>query len=153
LVDLAVLFLTFAPFVGVNGQMLRLVRLLRIIRLAKLGRMSAAMRHIVFALASRRYELILTMMFALCLLIFGASALYWLEGDLQPIQFGSIPRALWWAATTLTTIGYGDVVPITPVGKIVASIVALAGIGLVAMPAGILAAAFSDALRRDRGTG
>jgi voltage-gated potassium channel len=72
------------------------------------------------------------------------------ESRLQPDEFGSIPRALWWSVNTLTTVGYGDVVPITPLGKIFASIVALSGIALVAMPTGIIAAAFSEAMQRRR---
>jgi voltage-gated potassium channel len=68
----------------------------------------------------------------------------------QPDKFGSIPRALWWAAVTLTTIGYGDVSPITPLGKFIAVLVAVAGIGLVALPTGILASGFSEAVQRDR---
>lgn len=106
------------------------------------------MSNLRFAIHSRRYELGLTVGLALFLLVFGASALYWLESDLQPAKFGSVPRALWWAVITMTTIGYGDVYPITLGGKIVASLVAVAGIGLIAMPTGILAAAFSDAIQQ-----
>lgn len=150
IVDLLVLAATFAPMVVVNGQMLRLLRLFRIIRLAKLGRMSSAMQHLFDAVASRRLELGLTAAIALALLVTGASALYWIEGEIQPVQFGSIPRSLWWAIVTLTTIGYGDAVPITVPGKIVAAGMAVCGIGLIAMPTGILAAAFSDAMERSR---
>lgn len=150
LIDLAVLIVTFVPFILANGQVLRLVRLLRIVRLAKLGRLSAAMRHLIAAIASRRDELIVTLALAACLLVFGATALHWAEGSVQPDKFGSIPRALWWSIVTLTTIGYGDVYPITPLGKVLAGFVALAGIGLIAMPTGILAAAFSDAVQRER---
>lgn len=69
---------------------------------------------------------------------------------MQPDQFGSIPRALWWAVITLTTTGYRDVYPITPGGKVVAGLVAISGIGVIALPTGILAAAFSDAVQRAR---
>lgn len=150
LIDLLVIAITFAPFILANGQILRLIRLFRIVRLAKLGRMSSAMRHLIEAIASRRLELALTLVIAMFLLVLGATALYWLEGALQPDKFGSIPRALWWAIITLTTIGYGDVYPITPAGKLVAAMVAICGIGLIAMPTGILAAAFSDAMQRNR---
>ena len=149
LVDLMVLIATFSPFFVVNIAALRLLRLVRILRLVKLGRMSLAMRRLQEAVHSRRYELGLTMGLALGLLIFGATALYWIEGELQPDKFGSIPRALWWAVITMTTIGYGDVYPITVAGKIVAAFVAVAGIGLIAMPTGILAAAFSDAMQKE----
>lgn len=148
LIDLAVVVATFLPFVTGNILALRLIRLVRTIRLAKLGRMSVAMRRLYRAAHSRRYELGLTIGLAVALLIFGASALYFVEGRLQPEKFGSIPRALWWAVITLTTIGYGDVYPITPVGKVIAAFVAFSGIGLIAMPTGILAAAFSDAIQR-----
>ena len=147
LIDLAVIAAAFMPFLGVNASMLRLVRLVRIARLAKLGRLSTALRRLTRALWSRRYELGLTLAFALALLILAATTLYWLEGDLQPAKFGSIPRALWWAVTTLTTIGYGDVYPLTAAGKTVASLLAIASLGLIALPAGIMAAAMQEVLR------
>ncbi|MBD1208916.1 MAG: potassium channel family protein [Ignavibacteria bacterium] len=149
LLDLAIIVATFAPFITVNLIVLRLVRLLRILRLAKLGRMSIAIRRLSKAVASRKYELLFTMGLAVTVLVFGATALHLIEGDLQPDKFGSIPRAMWWSVVTLTTIGYGDVYPITVLGKIFAALVAVAGIGLIAMPTGILASAFSEAVRDD----
>lgn len=149
LLDLAIIIATFAPFITVNLIVLRLVRLLRIVRLAKLGRMSAAIRRLSNAVASRKYELLFTMGLAVTVLVFGATALHIIEGDLQPDKFGSIPRAMWWSVVTLTTIGYGDVYPITVLGKIFAAVVAVAGIGLIAMPTGILASAFSEAVKDD----
>ncbi|MFC5595296.1 potassium channel family protein [Lysobacter niastensis] len=67
-----------------------------------------------------------------------------------PEAFGSIPRALWWSVSTLTTVGYGDVVPVTVLGRLSAALTALSGIGLIAMPTGILSAAFSEAFRAKR---
>jgi voltage-gated potassium channel len=150
IIDLLVIAVSLAPFVTANVAVLRLVRLFRIARLAKLGRFSEAMQSMSEAIHSRRFELGLTVALAVGLMLFGASALYLIEGELQPDKFGSIPRALWWAVITLTTIGYGDVYPLTVAGKMVASLMAFAGIGLIAMPTGILAAAFSDALERRR---
>jgi voltage-gated potassium channel len=149
LLDLLVIVATFSPLFVTDLTILRLFRLFGVLRLAKLGRMSLAMRNLTRAVHSRRYELALTMGLAMALMVFGAAGLYWAEGGIEPEKFGSIPRALWWAVITLTTIGYGDVYPVTPLGKLIASIVAFAGIGLIAMPTGILAAAFSDAMRKD----
>lgn len=150
LLDLVVIGSAWAPLVAPNLAILRFARIARLLLLAKLGGFSRAAQHLHFAVASRRYELMLALSLALILLILGASALYWVEGGVQPDKFGSIPRALWWAAITLTTIGYGDVSPITPLGKAIATLVAIAGIGLVALPTGILAAGFSEAVQRDR---
>jgi voltage-gated potassium channel len=147
LLAIAPILLTFG---GNEAFMLRLFRLLRVLRLARLGRFSEAMNYIVLAVRSRRHELILSFCAALVLLIVSATVLYVVEGGNQPDAFGSIPRAMWWAVATLTTVGYGDVYPITILGKVFASVSAIAGIALIAMPTGILAAAFSDALQTQR---
>jgi voltage-gated potassium channel len=84
--------------------------------------------------------------------VISSALLYLVEGGVQPDNFGSIPRAMWWSIVTLTTVGYGDVFPMTAVGRILAAITAVTGIGLIAMPAGILAASFSDAMKRQRET-
>jgi len=147
LIDLAVVVISLAPmFVG-DATVLRLLRLFRLITLAKFGRFSRAFHQIGAEIHERRYELLVTVALAGFLLLFGATALYLAEGDIQPDKFGSIPRALWWSIITLTTVGYGDVSPVTPLGKFLAAVVALAGIGLVAMPTGIMAAAFSEAMQ------
>ncbi len=147
LLDLAVILLTFLPFFTINPAIFRLARVLRILRLAKLGRLSRAFSRLGAAIRLRRYELAVTGGLALIVLIFGATALYWLEASAQPDKFGSIPQALWWAVITLTTIGYGDVYPVTNAGKGVAALVALAGVGLIALPAGLLASAFTDVMQ------
>lgn len=150
LIDLAVVVASLSPFLLTNAPILRILRLLRLAALMKFGRFSRALRELGIAVAQRRYDLFVTLALAGALLLFGATALHWAEGRIQPDAFGSIPRAMWWSIITLTTVGYGDVSPITPLGKILAAFVALSGIGLVAMPTGILAAAFSDAMQRHR---
>lgn len=130
--------------------LLRLVRLARILRLAKLGRFSRAWTFLADAIAGRRYELMLTFAAGVFVLLTSATLLYLVEGPGQPDKFGSIPRSLWWSVVTLTTIGYGDVYPLTAVGKALTAVTAVIGVGLIATPAGILAAAFSDGLQKQR---
>lgn len=151
LIDLIVVVTSLVPFFVVGDVAgLRLIRLVRLLALVKFGRFSHAVQEISAVVWDRRYELGVTIGFAWVLMLFGATALFWAEGNVQPDQFGSIPRALYWAVITLTTVGYGDAAPITPLGKMLASVVALGGVALVAMPAGILAAAFSEAMQKKR---
>ena len=133
-----------------NFMLLRIFRLLRILRLARLGRFSMAMRHLSQAVTDRREELLLSLMLAVFILVFSAAGMYLLEGGNDPQSFGSIPRAMWWSVCTLTTVGYGDIYPHSVAGKILGGLTSIAGIGLIAMPTGILAAAFSDAFQRTR---
>jgi voltage-gated potassium channel len=146
LISIATSFLT--PAAGLQPYLLRAFRVARILRIAKLGRMSNAMSYLIEAMMARRYELLFSLFVSLTFMVFSASLLYLVEGPAQPDKFGSIPRALWWATAALTTIGYGDVYPITVAGRIFAAMTAVAGIGLVAMPTGIMAAAFSEAVQR-----
>jgi voltage-gated potassium channel len=148
LLDLLVVVVSLAPLHAGGLLSLRLLRVVSLVRFARLGRFSRATLHLLEAVQARRYELFVTVVLALMLIVLGASAMWAAEGAHQPEKFGSIPRAMWWAAVTLTTIGYGDVYPVTTLGKAIAVLVAIAGIGLIAMPTGILAAAFSDALQR-----
>lgn len=139
---LAVLF-----FPDVGGQWLAALRALRLFRLFKLARYVPAFA-IVGAAVKRAWA---PLMAALCVagaqLYVAAMMLYFIEGEAKPEAFGSITRALWWAIVTLTTVGYGDVYPETVLGRVAAGIVALAGIGIVAMPTGILASAFAEEFR------
>ena len=135
-------------FLGIDLRSLRVLRLLRIIRLSKLGRYSIAFRTLTDVLSNKREELILSVALLTFLLFIASTAIYYAERAAQPDDFGTIPHALYWAAITLTTVGYGDVHPITPVGKLVAMIVSLLGVGFVAIPTGILAAGFSSAFEK-----
>lgn len=150
IIDLLALTPLLIPFIGAEAYILRLVRLLRIARLAKLGRYSKAAAAVAQAIRLRRHELAVSLAAGLLLLLVSATCLYAVEGGDQPEQFGSIPRAMWWSVATLTTVGYGDVFPITPLGKVLAGLTAIMGIGLIAVPTGIVAAAFSDVLEQGR---
>jgi voltage-gated potassium channel len=149
IIDLISIVASFAtPSAGLQPYLLRAFRLARILRLAKLGRMSNAMSYLIEAMMARRYELLFSLFVSLTFMVFSASLLWLVEGQAQPDKFGSIPRAMWWATAALTTIGYGDTYPITVLGRIFAAMSAIGGIGLVAMPTGIMAAAFSEAVQK-----
>ncbi len=150
LLDLLIIASLFVPMFLEGSAFLRILRVARILALARLTRFSLALGHLMQSIFERRYDLLVTLGFAAFLMLFGATALYWIEGEIQPEEFGSIPRALWWSVITLTTVGYGDVSPVTAEGKMMAGAIALAGIALVALPTGILAAAFSDGMQRRR---
>jgi voltage-gated potassium channel len=130
-----------------HGGWLAALRALRLFRLFKLARYVPAFA-IVGAAVKRAWAPLLA---ALCVagaqLYIAAMMLYFIEGDTKPAAFGSIMRSMWWAIVTLTTVGYGDVYPETALGRVAAGIVALAGIGIVAMPTGILASAFAEEFR------
>ena len=144
IVDILVIASLLAPFFGPEFAVLRLLRVVRLIALAKFGRYSSALHRLLRAFARRRYELLMSLVIACLVFLIAATGMYAIEGNVQPEAFGSIPRALWWALTTLTTVGYGDVYPVTPLGRMFAGLMAVAGIGLIAMPTGILAAAFTE---------
>lgn len=150
LLDFAVLFTFVTPFLGIETTVFRLLQLTRLFRLARIGRYSRAMNLLFEAIRSRDIELALSAALAFGLMLMSATLLYIVESTAQPEAFGSIPRAMWWAVETLTTVGYGDVVPITPLGRILASVTALCGIGIIALPTGLLAGAFAEAIRRAR---
>ena len=146
---LAVVPALFA-FGGGPSLLLRFFRVLRMLRLAKLGRTSKAWQHIRDAIYERRYEFALIIgMLAIAILVSG-SLLYFAEADAQPDKFGSIPRSLWWAIVTLTTVGYGDAYPVTTLGRILAGFIAITGVTLIALPTGLFAASFTEAMERQR---
>ena len=150
IIDLLAVLPALFAFGGAPSLLLRFFRVLRMLRLAKLGRASRAWDQIRDALYERRYEFGLILgMLAIAVLI-AASLLYWAEADAQPEKFGSIPRALWWAIITLTTVGYGDAFPVTPLGQFLASFIAITGVMLVALPTGLFAASFTEGLQRHR---
>ncbi|SET61210.1 ion transporter [Oceanicella actignis] len=130
--------------------MLRLARILRIFALTRESAVGMATRELVWAIRERGIELALAGVLGLILIMGSAVGLYLAERAVQPEVFGSIPRAMWWAVATLTTVGYGDAVPATGLGKAIAGFTMLSSIALISVPAGILAAAFSDAFQRAR---
>ena len=133
-------FLSILPFfLSLAGVDLRVLRLVRLLRLLKLTRYSKAMNRIVDAIKACKEELIMILVLMAVLLLISATLIYFAEHDAQPEAFSSIPASLWWAVVTLATIGYGDVYPITIAGKIIAGVAAIFGIGMFALPGGIIA--------------
>jgi voltage-gated potassium channel len=123
---------------------LRVLRVLRLFRLLKLVRYSPALQTLGRVLADEYRALLGALLVILVLLLFASTAMYFLERGAQPDKFGSVPAAAWWALATLTTVGYGDVVPITPFGKLLGGVVMLLGVGMIALPVAIIATGFSQ---------
>lgn len=148
LIDLLAVLPFYLPFVFVDLRFIRIIRIFRIFRLFKLLKYSKALMLIKSVLKEKKEELVITLMFAILILVLISSLMYFVERDAQPKLFGSIPQALWWGVVTLTTIGYGDVYPITITGKILGGIINLLSIGIIALPSGILASGYTEHLQK-----
>lgn len=129
---------------------LLILRLTRLIRGFKITRYSHSMSLLMVVLKREAGTLFSTFFILGIIIVLAATGIYFVEGDVQPENFGSIPKALWWSTITLTTIGYGDVVPITVLGRLLGGVIAIVGITMAALPAGILASGFSAELNRRR---
>lgn len=151
-VDLLAFLPFYLPFVLPDTRVLRAVRLFRLFRLMKLARYSESVDLFIDVLKLKKDELLLVLVSIMILLIVSSTLMYDVEHDAQPDKFSSIPAAMWWGLVTLATVGYGDIFPVTPAGKLIGSVVVLLGIGLFALPAGIIASGFSEVLqmRRER---
>jgi voltage-gated potassium channel len=144
LIDLAAI-LPFYLSTGIDLRSIRAFRLLRLFRLFKLARYSAAVRRYHRAFLIAKEELILFGVTALILLYLSAVGIYYFEHEAQPETFSSVFHSMWWAVATLTTVGYGDVYPVTAGGKVFTFFVLALGLGIVAVPSGLLASALSKA--------
>lgn len=142
LIDLLAILPFYLAF-AVDLRTLRLLRLLRLLRVLKLVRYSSALQRFGAALYIARDELIIFLAAILVLLYLAAFGIYHFEHATQPNRYASIFDALWWAVATITTVGYGDVYPITIAGRLFTFVILILGLGLVAVPAGIIASALS----------
>jgi voltage-gated potassium channel len=134
-------------FPDTSGHWFPALRALRLFRLFKLARYVPAFAIVGAAVKRAWAPLLAALCVAAAQLYIAAMMLYFIEGPSKPDQFGSIARAMWWAVVTLTTVGYGDVYPESPWGRVAAGLVAIAGVGIVALPTGILASAFAQEFR------
>lgn len=148
LIDLMVILPFFlSALIGIDLRMLRALRLLRVFRLT---RYASSMNLLLRVLRDEGPIISAALFVLLMLIVVAASVTYLAEHKAQPDAFGSIPHALWWAVVTMTTIGYGDVVPQTLIGRICAAVIGIISVGMVALPAGILASGFNEALHQRR---
>jgi voltage-gated potassium channel len=142
---LAVLPFYLAQFFSID---LRALRALRLLRFLKLSRYSPAMHSLLRVLSNERRSLMGAAFLLAAALLFASTGIYYLENEAQPDKFGSVPEAAWWAMATLTTVGYGDIYPITPLGRFFGGIVMITGLCILALPVAIISAGFAQEVSR-----
>lgn len=151
IVDLLAILPAYLPLlITVDLRFIRILRLLRIARLFKINRYTKSLKLIGDVFREKRTELGITVFVTFILLVIASTMMYYIEGRAQPEAFPNIVASFWWAVATLTTVGYGDVYPITGWGKFISGIIALIGIGMVALPTGILSSAFMDKIEQGK---
>jgi len=151
LVDLFAILPFYLPLlIPMDLRFIRGIKLIRLLRLLKMTRYSHSIGTFGAVMKKKKEELMIAVFVIIILLITASSLLYFVENDAQPDAFSSIPASMWWGVATLTTVGYGDMYPITGVGRFLAAIIAILGIGMFALPAGILAGGFADELQKQR---
>ncbi len=151
LVDLVAVLPFFLPmFFHCDLRFIRVLRLMRLFRLLKTTRYFSAFRIIMDVLRSKKEELYISLFTIMVLLVFASCLMFMLEHDAQPKVFSSIPAAMWWGVVTMTTVGYGDIYPLTVMGKVCGAVIAMLSMGLFALPAGILASGFIETIQNRR---
>ena len=152
IIDLLAILPFYLPFFSADLRflrMMRLFRLFRLLRVLKLGRYFDALQIIVKVIRTSAPQLIMSIVICFFVMLFSAIIMYEVENPVQPEQFPNVIASLWWAICTLTTVGYGDVYPITSIGRFFASVISLVGIGIIAIPTGIIAAGFNQAISKE----
>jgi voltage-gated potassium channel len=149
LIDLLAILPTFLPMIfPMDLRVIRFLRTFRLFRLFKMSRYVESLNTLDDVIRSKKEELTVTVVMILMLLLFSSSLMYLVENEAQPDKFPNIPASMWWGVATLTTVGYGDVFPITPLGKLLGAFIAFLGIGMFALPTGILASGFAEEISR-----
>ena len=150
LIDLISILPFYSLLLFPNLSFVNLIRLLRLLRLLKMSRYSESVRTLGAVLDAKKDELFATAFAVFILLIFASSIMYFVESEAHPEAFASIPDAMWWGVVTLTTVGYGDIYPITPLGRFLGAILAFLGIGMFALPAGLISSGFAEEVQRKK---
>ncbi len=152
IIDLLAILPFYLPIlIPIDLRFLRILRLTRILRVLKVNRYSRSLELIGKIIERKKSDLLVTTFITMLLLLLASSIMFYLENESQPESFPNIIASFWWAIATLTTVGYGDVYPITVLGKVVSGIIALLGIGLVALPTGIISSGFIEILEEKKG--
>lgn len=150
IIDLLSFLPFYLAFLPVDLRFLRIFRLMALFRMFKIARYLQALDIFKRVIIERKEQLVLSFLFILFILVIISFAMYYVEHDAQPDKFSSIPATMWWGIATLTTVGYGDIVPTTSLGKFLGGIFAIAGVALLALPAGVLSSGFFELLYTDR---
>ncbi len=148
IIDLLAILPFYLTFLNVDFRIIRVLRIFRILRLAKLTRYSSAIWTFYRVFMAKKDELAIALTTIGILLLLTSTFIYYAEHTVQPDKFSSIPAAMYWGVMTLTTVGYGDIVPITTAGKALGSLTGLLGIAIFAIPAGILASGFAQEIKK-----
>lgn len=151
IIDLVSVLPFYLPyFIKIDLRVVRVLRLFRLLRLLKLNRHSNSLKLITQVFKRTKADILITVFIVSLLLILSATLMYNIENEAQPDAFSNIGEALWWAVATLTTVGYGDIYPITGIGKALSGVIALLGIGIVALPTGIISSAYIEEIQHNR---
>jgi len=146
IVDLLAFLPLYLVLLPIDLRYLRIFRLMALFRMFKMARYLHALSIFKRVLVQRKEQLVLSFLFILFILVIVSFIMFYVENAAQPDKFSSIPATMWWGIATITTVGYGDMVPITNLGKFLGGIFAIAGVGLLALPAGILSSGFFELL-------
>jgi voltage-gated potassium channel len=151
IVDLLAILPFYVPFIiKVDLRFLRILRLVRFLRVLKISRYNTTLKLIRDVLREKSAEIGMTFFIAFLLLLISGFVMYSVENPVQPDKFPNVFASLWWAVATLTTVGYGDIYPVTTLGKVISGIVAVMGIGLIALPTGIISAGFVEKINHSK---
>lgn len=144
IVDLLAFIPFYLSFLPLDLRFLRIFRLMGLFRMFKVARYMHALTMFKRVINDRREQLVLSFIFILFILVIISTIMFYVEREAQPEKFTSIPATMWWGIATLTTVGYGDMVPITALGRVLGGMFAITGVGLLALPAGILSSGFFE---------
>lgn len=151
IIDLLAILPFYLPMIiSIDLRVLRTLRIIRLFRIFKINRYTTALNTIGQVFRSKASQLISSMSIVFMLMLISSVIMYNIEHEAQPEQFKNVFQAMWWAVATLTTVGYGDIYPITIIGKILSAVIAVLGIGLVAVPTGIITSGFSEIVTNEK---